>query len=961
LFVGPPRDHDPLDPPPPGGGELGVWFGNYWTFDVTVTAPGATDTVAVYLWGSDFWAEAVMPEPIPSGAIVVEGAELSVDWSIGLTGAYRRARITENYPSSQRLRHPAQRTGEGHWFANDDTIVSVSATVAGQSLEASGNYGAVGEFDLTESLSLGISSFIGYNYAPVVDTPYGSITVNLGADDEVGVDFTGWSFYKDTDNSDWHWHGSGDEPPAAANIDWYTYPSSNTVDLRRGQHTDAYTGVTWSELGISNAVKVIPTLYKNNDERTGTSGGIGIERYTSYDTSAGHPFEIGLYRQEGQTAADVSVAPSWDGYTFVEFWSYGVPIPDRIWRKFTNMLNGITFSLRADWLIANNEDVVFTLPSDTTDVPRVEDGVTYPLVDILQMCTMHPLDGDLTASPFRTGWIDWTREELNLDKPNGTNRPSEWVGGTGVTVSGDDLIVSAAGGELYRIFKSRYPNRIRRMNAHLWTGTGDRQQVKHEWLLMTRHDLPIEITEDDPRWWDPNIEPWPGDDPGILYEDVTDWRAISAVQLAVSGATEDQNLVLRISYQTLSGSDPNYLGARFNFGVGDGEFEAVWSDVKIWTVSGVLDSSTGLCKFDLAPDSGGSAPDLKYVSKIEILFPETSAEQHLTLIAFSTVPAVGTGNGSIVNRISPKHSTDYFGGRMYTDGIWNYQPTYLYNKDIERGEVGFKHTRPQQHPPTYEGPDDDPTYLKTLAEYFNEVYWGETIWRPTWNQSVIDASLKDADENVLGTPLFPDMGDGEFVLHIGRDLDVFFPYHVVECRAILQGGARGIVKSGGVRDTGGTEVSLYYSDDNGVTKTHVQTVETFEDGSFRVWPGREKSPRIFYLRIGDTYYKLGHFYNQEEVWYGSNVLSLADLFLYINKFGNFYRVYETGGKVMIRSSYGLKPVKPAVTVGSVSGNVVNVYCWNDGQKLVVGAQNEDGTETLWVSENEDIGPFIEVV
>jgi len=137
-----------------------------------------------------------MPEPIPSGAIVVEGAELSVTWTIGLTGAYRRAKITESIPSGQTyLRDVRQRTGTGHWFADADTVVTVAATVGSTNLSAQGNYGAASETDLTEGVLLSCTPAISLNYAPAKHTDYASVTVYSGAGTDCPLNFTPWTLY----------------------------------------------------------------------------------------------------------------------------------------------------------------------------------------------------------------------------------------------------------------------------------------------------------------------------------------------------------------------------------------------------------------------------------------------------------------------------------------------------------------------------------------------------------------------------------------------------------------------------------------------------------------------------------------------------------------------------------------------------------------------------------------------
>jgi hypothetical protein len=121
--------------------------------------------------------------------------------------------------------------------------------------------------------------------------------------------------------------------------------------------------------------------------------------------------------------------------------------------------------------------------------------------------------------------------------------------------------------------------------------------------------------------------------------------------------------------------------------------------------------------------------------------------------------------------------------------------------------------------------------------------------------------------------MWGDYDEDGFALHVGTDLDVFFPLHTVYCDVILQGGARGIAKTGGVRKVSETDlVTLQYSDDGGTTLVDVATADTDAQGMFRIGAGREKTPRVYYLKAGPTYY-IGGFVNAEEVWYGASKLT----------------------------------------------------------------------------------------
>lgn len=886
--------------------------------------------------------------------------ELTVTWTIGLTGAYRKAQVTENIPSGQTyLRDVRQRTGTGHWFADADTVVTVAATVGSTNLSAQGNYGAGSETDLTEAMALGVTPYISYNYAPEVGVDYGTVTLYAGSGTDVPINIDHWTFYKVSGgDGNWHWMGettseSYDPTPDAGDVIWRAFGSGNTLHLQAGA---AYTtgGDAFSALLQCNNVDIYLALKKANGEPWGETN----QDYGSYDSSAGHPFEIGRYRASGVTAADVSMPPSNDPIEVREVWTYGNGgIPDDQWRYLTNILDGVTVRLRGAWCVANNEDVDFTDPSTMENVTPA-DGT-----DILQALTFHPLDGELDAPPWRDDWITWQRTERDLDVPPGAaSRPSAWTGSGGANVSGDTWTIPANGGTVERTLATRRRNRLIRMNAHLWTGSGDQQEVSDDWPLMTRANLAIETTGDDPKWWDPEAEPWSGEEVGVTYEDITDWRMFSCVRLHATGATANQTVQLRLTYRTLSGYNPYYTGARWKYGPGDGEFEASWSSQQTATISATLNASTGYAVFDLAPDGGSDPYNLELVEKIEFIFAGSGTEDGLTFTAWETVPYSGAGTDEITGRVAHLCASDYWGVRCYVDGMPNYQPTYLYALDAERVEVGFKNQQDAQHNPDSELTDDLRS-LKELARIVNEMQWGECLLEPTYQTATIADSLTDADSNVLAVPKcgdFDSANENGFCIHVGTDLDCFFPVHSVYCTCILQGGARGILKSNGVRQTNETDaVTLLYSDDNGTTKIAVQDRSTDAQGAFRVWSGREKTPRVYYLRINGTDYPIGSFVNVEEVWssLAGAIASAGGWYLDMTRhpFGNvIWTAWISGNDIKVaETSTGKTTLATPVTVDS-SGDYDTVAIETDGAVFYIDARNST-THALYRWYSEDHG------
>jgi len=232
----------------------------------------------------------------------------------------------------------------------------------------------------------------------------------------VPINIDHWTFYKVSGgDGNWHWMGETsdedyDPTPDAEDVIWRAFGSGNTLHLQAGA---AYTtgGDAFSALLQFNNVDIHLALKKANGETWGETN----QDYGSYDSSAGHPFEIGRYRASGVTAADVSMPPSHDPIKVREVWTYahgGIP-DDKKWRYLTNILDGVQVKLRKDWLVANDEDVPFTNPLTMHTLSGES------MIDILQALTFHPLDGELDAPPWRDDWITWQRTERDLDVPPG--------------------------------------------------------------------------------------------------------------------------------------------------------------------------------------------------------------------------------------------------------------------------------------------------------------------------------------------------------------------------------------------------------------------------------------------------------------------------------------------------------------------------------------------------------------
>jgi hypothetical protein len=990
---------------PPAGWSNAIYFVTMWAIRARVPGEFPTSPVEDIKYVCAGWQAYAPPGGKPPYTWVWIGpTELNEDYSIGLGGAYRKAEITQSLPSGQSgLHHPCQRTGTAHYYADASTTTSATIGDCG----VSSNYHMVAETQLTMAVTIQID----YRQAAAVDTGYAWVTLNGGLN-LTQISLSNLTFYKDTGASDWHWHGAAEDPslapPPDANVFWKTVPSGNTITIYREPGGSGGV-VSWTEAIGVRTVRVVPRLWKQN--KTGGSHTETYQQYSTYDTSQGHPFDIGLYHHlvdgERETDAQVSVAPIFSGYyEYTEVWTAGVAIPEDVWAKFHALGNGFWCNLRADWLTANNENVVFTNPLTTADVPRYdsETEITYPLTDIRVPCTFHDLIAPLADDPWTDDWITWARTELNLDKPDGTNRPSVWFPTSehvAIYYDTDRWVMDEPDAAVARRLATRRTWRMERFAAHLWTGLpgADKQEVNDEYPLLTRANYDAGL--DDPDWWTASNDwepaasyelgridtyegvecsgscdqftqrffeqkfgvvfpsdwwkgdsgeqsanlpdevfwhlalegsPEPGDmlimdspwsdvghagichsvdgglvyiansnhgdndgdnlgyfdevsdigltisgwyryQTGVDYEDVTDWRQLSCIACQFAGATVDIPVSLNLTYKTLSGSNPHYTDAYYKFGA-EGEATAEWSSAKTATVEGVLSAATGYVIWDLGPDSGDEPLDLCRVTKVELVFGEAC---DLTFLGWQTTPYDAAHPvAEVAMRIACKHSSDYFGARQHVDGMPNYKPDYLYTLDSERVEVGFKHTQDLQHSPNYTGDADDMRYIKSLARWYNEQIYGQLLGTPTLSQANIDRDLKDVNGVYLGTPIWGDYDEDGFCLHVGTNLDTFFPVTLIYCDYILQGGTRGISKGNGVRNVGVADaVTLYGSIDNGTTKTAIRSADTGYAGEFRVGSGLEKAPWKYWLDAT----ALGPFVNAEEVYSGTFIPGVGQLHL----------------------------------------------------------------------------------
>lgn len=925
----------PVDPTAAGG--------CYRCYKVRADAPGATSSYYVAIWFRD-WHNIndypmVSHMAAPAGTtFVTNTTTLTVSWSITLSGCYRRAQVTQTSfgPNQTALRHPAQRTGQGKWCGDASTTVTATCGTA----TATGNWGLATETDLSAALGLSLSLELGAVGSD--NTMYGSVTVD-------GVDFGNCTYYRvHGDDGNWHWMGTTlcggySGTPSNSIVDCLTIGSGSTLAIQWGGHQSGSHGSvgTWVFNGTLGTRKVTfdLALWKQNKKSRGGVG-VGIP-YGTYDSTQGEPFDLGLYIAPGSSAAAVSVGPG--THTYVET-GFTPALPDDKWKVFAN--GGSFFvNLRKDWLAQNGEDVPFTNPLTTVDMSVPLSG------DIRQMVTFHPLTTALNAAPWASDYLTFARNELNLDMPDGTHQPSAWGGVSGATVAGTAWGIGAGGGTVQRGLATWRRNMMRRLAAHLWAGSGDQQEVSLDWPIQTNALLSAATLGIDPKWDDPGATPWPGDEVGVAYQDVTDWRGISCQALSLSGATGPLLLAMELSYRTLSGVLSYYTDAGPNFGA-SGDASATWSAQKAAVIYAILDS--GVAVFDLAPNVGSTGWDLELVEEVRMVFP--AGAQSLTFNGWTTVPFDASHN--IVEqrmRIAQLHSTDLWGAELAVDDMANYKPSYLYWYGTDRNEVGFRDLIPWQDDPDTEYPMDRKA-LKSLANWPEEAYWGQCLYLPTWQQTNVDRDLKDTSGVTLGTLAWGDWDKDGGVLHVGVNADNASPPNglYIACDTILQGGVRGIAKAGGVRQVNlaSSTFTLQKSTDGGATKTTVATTGTDACGGFRTGSGQEKAPLTYYL--GSLL--LGGFVNSEELWWAiAQPIALKGIAAMMRPgtLEGAYAYPDAGGVLWWnRVVEGLDTVGTRVQVDN-SRQYAAANGWWDGPVIrVIGLGASDGIPYLFTSEDQ---------
>jgi len=176
AVIGPPLDHEPDDPPPPGQEPPEQWYGNYFQFTVTASAPSSDplqpnqESKDVFVWVGDNWGPG-LPN-IPDDAIIVRDT-FTIAFVISVSGVYLKMWLEEaKLYSDGGILAFTERVLREVWSADENATVTVTATLPDNStLQVSGPLAEAGqEIELGTNFALTLG-FTQHRY-DVTDTVY---------------------------------------------------------------------------------------------------------------------------------------------------------------------------------------------------------------------------------------------------------------------------------------------------------------------------------------------------------------------------------------------------------------------------------------------------------------------------------------------------------------------------------------------------------------------------------------------------------------------------------------------------------------------------------------------------------------------------------------------------------------------------------------------------------------------
>ena len=808
--------------------ESGLPMHHWYAYvDASVHVPGeplcgACARIAPYLgaWEADVPDEELDPDCTP-----LQGDSVETCVSLAVSGVYLKRGRTASPPANRQTMDFTDLDARDTWCADAGSEVTVTVIGSGVDLCVSGSLGLQEGQEVEIGANFGLGIGLALNCAPSPNTVYARVSDIRWGDTPVGGDAV--DLYNTGD--------TGYVPNATVAPGWsrvqntgncYHVRAGNTIEIEHLQGTYGSGSVGAQLL----APTVLTAIARDGMMDTGGPG---------YDVQYTSNFI--RYVQDPNTGHHSPEAvPFVSEYSCLQ--AYLSWLFEHEWRKLSS--NAIQARVTEAWREANGEDVGGDL--ETTNDRRCG------------LC-LRPRNATRCDGPpwWQAGIGIGHLASLEINDTYGLpSRAGPWEAGPGVTVApGDnDLWTVTAGASapaVSRDLKTRYWLRMERLADHL-----DDPEAEHhpDWPIMLKANLPLEQTQDDPDWWNPEAG-------GIAGEDIFNWANYRYLRVQLR-APRPAVARLRVDYSVPSVSDPCYTDFSHRFGA-----EGQWSYTR----------TRHTLTFDLPVKQGDNDLLVDFVLNHEAVMPVGAARlQVVDRLTFELPPNPGEsdeqwelGGLQLVldpgegQRPEPKRHLwmRYKPSWAWIGSAWLGYGAVVDGKDALEIDYGYGQTGPErkllyiqrrEHSPDYQGEPTRLDYAKSLGRWCTELNWQEgfecTRPDPPPEQQ---AQNQDADEAQVDSSFYwwdleqsnEDPGAdpylalccGTYQIAAGVPYEVYFYKYP---RGTVHGLAADPEHIQCFRETEGL-LSLYESVAGGPWE-FVEALDTDEHGRFRATPLREK-------------------------------------------------------------------------------------------------------------------------
>ncbi|MFA5715712.1 MAG: hypothetical protein WC998_08225, partial [Candidatus Paceibacterota bacterium] len=435
------------------------------------------------------------------------------------------------------------------------------------------------------------------------------------------------------------------------------------------------------------------------------------------------------------------------------------------------------------------------------------------------------------------------------------SRASPWAPVSGVTIdpANNDLWTVAAGASAPAVSRSWLTRKWLRLDR-LSGGYTPGLQYHVDWPIMSKANLPIATTGDDPAWWSAATG-------GVDSEDIYDWSNYRYILLGLTAARAG-TVRLTVSYSVPAPSDPCYVGASWRYE----EFSYTSTSYTL-TYDIAVTAGAGTYLVDLTLNREGQSIDkeysLKVVDSVALSLPAnpSGSDEQYELTGLSIVLDPGeTGRAEpsshILMRYKPAWdwSSNWFGFGAVIDGKPALQYDYGYDSPwgYTRKEVGPLYIRRSEHNPDYEGEASRLDAAKALNDLRTELAVQEGI-TATWPTPTPEnsANNKDADDAQVDSALYwwdllqssegLNTANCEVALCAGTYNNVAGCAYNIRFYKYPRGALHGLALNGAGTAVKRSETDLIdvYEALDGGAYAKVDTIDTDEHGRYRYDAARE--------------------------------------------------------------------------------------------------------------------------